>query len=236
MCCEAGLRVFHRCRQNAAAGSNGNQQVPMLLALATSMRVFGFRATSPAGLRAGGSPDVADQVARLASGDSQALAELYDQHHEAVRNFAGHMIRDAAAAEDLVHDVFVALPNAIRRYNATGSLRSFLLGMAANQARHQLRSATRRRAAGERLGREPAPASGETPEEKMTESAFLHSVNRALDRLPHALRVAFVLCEVEERSAAEVAAIVDAPEATVRTRLFHARKKLREYLAQEGVQ
>jgi RNA polymerase sigma-70 factor (ECF subfamily) len=43
------------------------------------------------------------------------------------------------------------------------------------------------------------------------------------------------LCEVEERSSTEVASIVAAPEGTVRTRLFHAKKKLRALLEQEGV-
>jgi RNA polymerase sigma-70 factor, ECF subfamily len=53
------------------------------------------------------------------------------------------------------------------------------------------------------------------------------------DRLPRDQRIAFALCEIEQMSAAEAAAIVDAPEATVRTRLFHARRKLRELLAKQ---
>jgi RNA polymerase sigma-70 factor (ECF subfamily) len=48
--------------------------------------------------------------------------------------------------------------------------------------------------------------------------------------------VAFVLCEVEERSSQEVSEIVGAPEATVRTRLFHAKKKLRLALTTEGIE
>jgi RNA polymerase sigma-70 factor (ECF subfamily) len=48
-------------------------------------------------------------------------------------------------------------------------------------------------------------------------------------------RVAFVLCAVEERTSSEAARIVGAPEPTVRTRLFRARKKLREILSERGV-
>jgi len=44
--------------------------------------------------------------------------------------------------------------------------------------------------------------------------------------------VVFVLCEVEQRTSVEGAAIVGAPEGTVRTRLFHAKRKLREALAE----
>jgi len=47
--------------------------------------------------------------------------------------------------------------------------------------------------------------------------------------------VAFVLCDVEERTSAEAAELAGAPEATMRTRLFHARKKLRAALEKEGV-
>ena len=54
-------------------------------------------------------------------------------------------------------------------------------------------------------------------------------------RLPIEQRVAFVLCEVEERTSREVAEIVGAPEATVRTRLFHAKRKLREELSKRGL-
>ena len=56
----------------------------------------------------------------------------------------------------------------------------------------------------------------------------------ALDRLPLPQRVAFVLCEVEELTSAQAVAITGAPEATIRTRLFHARRRLREWLTDEG--
>ena len=55
----------------------------------------------------------------------------------------------------------------------------------------------------------------------------------ALDQLPLPQRVAFVLCEVEELTSVQAAVIADAPEATIRTRLFHARRRLRDLLAGE---
>jgi RNA polymerase sigma-70 factor (ECF subfamily) len=54
--------------------------------------------------------------------------------------------------------------------------------------------------------------------------------------LPLDQRVAFVLCDVEERTSGEAAELAGAPEATMRTRLFHARKKLRTALTKEGIQ
>jgi RNA polymerase sigma-70 factor (ECF subfamily) len=55
----------------------------------------------------------------------------------------------------------------------------------------------------------------------------------ALDQLPLAQRVAFVLCEVEDLTSAKAAVVAAAPEATIRTRLHHARRRLRELLAEE---
>lgn len=173
-------------------------------------------------------------LARLRAGEQRALGEIYDRHHEAVRAFARRLVGDDAIAEDLVHEVFVALPRLIRRFEGHGSLRAFLSGVAINHARHHVRSASRRRAALERMGSEPAQRVA-SPHDAAEDRAFLRALHRALDTLPLEQRVAFVLCDVEERTSAEAADIAGAAEATMRTRLFHARKKLRAVLEKEGV-
>jgi len=167
-------------------------------------------------------------IARLQRGEPAAIGEVYDHHHEAVRAFAMRLLGDAASAEDLVHEVFIRLPKLLQNYRGDGSLRSFLTGIAANHARHHIRAAQRRRAAGERmLTQQSEQPPRPDPEHEAQGRQLVAALNRALDSLPDAQRVAFVLCEVEERSAAEAAKILDVPEATMRTRLFHARKKLR---------
>jgi RNA polymerase sigma-70 factor, ECF subfamily len=176
-----------------------------------------------------------DLVARLAFGDRSAIAEAYDAHHGAVRAFAKRLVGEVAAAEDLVHEVFVSLPQAIRGYRGEASLRTFLISVAVNHARHHVRAAARRRYAMERYEREPGKTGGSDPEHSTGQRELARVLERCLDALPLDQRVAFVLCEVEERSSTEVAAIVAAPEGTVRTRLFHAKKKLRALLEQEGV-
>jgi RNA polymerase sigma-70 factor (ECF subfamily) len=173
-------------------------------------------------------------VASVRDGDNAALAQLYDQHAGALLAFARRLLGDQAAAEDLVHEVFIAAPRAFARFQGHASVRTFLISIAINHARHHLRGASRRRAATERLAREPETALG-TPEEQASRQGLAQALNAALDVLPLDQRVAFVLCEVEERSSREVAEIVGAPEATVRTRLFHAKRKLREELAERGI-
>lgn len=196
----------------------------MIFASSTAMRVSTFAGHFPEDML----------LSRLRAGDSHALGEVYDQHHEAVRAFASRLVGDAAIAEDLVHEVFVALPRVIKRYQGESTLRSFLTGVAINHARHYVRSAGRRRAMLTRAGQEPRPES-RSPESSAEQQAFLAALNRALDTLPLEQRVAFVLCDVEERTSAEASELTGAPEATMRTRLFHARKKLRAALEKEGV-
>jgi len=175
-----------------------------------------------------------DLVNRLRRGDAVALGEAYDLHHAQVRAFARRILGDAAAAEDLVQETFLALPDAVRGFRGDATLRTFVMGVAANHARHHVRAATRRRSAHERSEVDP-PAPPSSPEDKTARRQLAAALTRALDELPFDQRVAIVLCEVEERTCAEAAKIVGAPEATVRTRIFHGKRKLREALASVGV-
>ena len=183
------------------------------------------------GLRATCADDV---VERLRGGDLDALGEAYDAHHAHVRAFARRLVGDDAAAEDLVQEVFVSLPRVIQRFRGGSALRTFLVAVAVNHARHHVRAAARRRAAMTRLTREPAAAATD-PEGHAERGQLAAALVRALDELPLEQRVAFVLCEVEEQSAAEAALAAGVPEATVRTRLFHAKRKLRTRLEREGL-
>lgn len=168
--------------------------------------------------------------------DSAVVAELYDVHHDAVRTFARRLAGDAAAAEDLVHDVFLRVPAALRRHRGECTVRTLLLAITVNVARKHVRAAARRRAAMARAGEQAEGAgSVRTPEQDLAQAQVAAELHRALDALPLAQRIAFVLMEIEERSCAEAARIAGAPEATMRTRLFHAKKRLRELLRKRGI-
>jgi RNA polymerase sigma-70 factor (ECF subfamily) len=172
-----------------------------------------------------------DIVDRLRDGDRRAVEDAYVAHHAAIRSFARRLVGDDASAEDIVHEAFVALPKAIRRFRGEGSLRSFLIGVAVNHSRRHVRSAMRRRRATERLAArdELLPQTVDATDE-LARRRLADALQSALDRLPIDQRVVFVLCEVEQRTSIEVGDIVGAPEGTVRTRLFHAKRKLRELL------
>jgi len=173
-------------------------------------------------------------VRGLCSADPAAVDELYRAHHAMLRAFAQRLLGDESAAEDLVHDVFVQVPRLMRKFRGQSSVRSFLVGVAANLASRHLRSARRKRAALARFAAEGGQAPGLEREHAARQR--LHAVYRALDALSLEQRTAFVLCEIEERSAQEVAELLGIPESTVRTRCFHARRKLAKTLAKLGAE
>jgi RNA polymerase sigma-70 factor (ECF subfamily) len=198
-----------------------------------------------ASLRVAARPDLAEPsrpepaageeetIAALAAGSESALRHSYREHQAHVRVFARRLVGDDGAAEDLVQEVFVRLPRAVRRFRGDGSLRSFLISMAINHARHFVRAAARRRAATSRYARE-ATGSGQLQEDRVERQQMADALVQALDALPLDQRIAFILCEVEERTSAQAAALVGTSNGTLRARLFHARRKLRARLLELG--
>ena len=182
-------------------------------------------------------PTVAEDelVARIRAKDVDAIALVYDTHHVAVRVLARRIVGDDGIAEDLVHDTFIVLPTAIRTFRGQSSLRTFVMGIAVNRARKYIRAATRRRAAYERHAAQPLPPDEPAPDVALARRQLAAALHRALDALPHDQRIAFVLCEIDELTSGAAATIMGCPEETVRTRLYHARRKLRARLEAEDV-
>jgi RNA polymerase sigma-70 factor (ECF subfamily) len=171
-------------------------------------------------------------VERIRAGDVDAVAAAYDRWHQRVRLLAQRLLCDEAAAEDVVQETFVAVPGAIRTFRREVPLESFVLAIAVKRARGHLRAVVRRRRAMENLSQSDWPR-GRDPEEQTYRGQLAQRLESALDQLPAAQRVAFILCEIEELTSAKAAVLMGVPEATVRTRVFHGRRRLRELLSGE---
>jgi len=185
--------------------------------------------------RADGAPDVDDLVWRLRAGERSALAEAYDRHHQALRSFARRLLGEPEAAEDLVQEVFVRLPRTIRRFEGRSSLRSFLISVAVNECKHHVRSAIRYRRAKQRWGMQRVVEPPPGPAERQRQHEMAALLGRGLDALPIDQRMAFVLCAIEEHTSPEAARLLGVPEATVRSRLARAKKRLRAFVEAEGI-
>lgn len=182
-------------------------------------------------------------IAALARGDEHAARELYARHCRAMLRFALALTDDPAAAEDIVHDTFIELLRRPGNYDvARGSVRGYLYGIARHQVSRRLRSARsvpvepdviENQATGD-WGDEPetlsAADAGGTLEDETERAQNIERIRAALRTLPLPFREVIVWCELEELPYAAVAAILQCPIGTVRSRLHRARALLAEAL------
>jgi RNA polymerase sigma-70 factor (ECF subfamily) len=159
---------------------------------------------------------------RTSAGDPDALAELYRRHGAAVHAVAYRLTASADDADDVLQDVFVGLPEALRRYDGRGSFEGWLRRVAARTALMRLRHSTRR--AEVALDEHPGPAA------LASDAAARVDIERALATLAPGLRAVFVLREVEGYSHAEIAELMGLRAGTSEVRLHRARQRLREIL------
>jgi len=166
-------------------------------------------------------------VARLSAGDDRALAEAFDSLGSAVFTAAHGVLRDAAAAQDVVQDVFVDLWSRPGRFDQRlGSLRTYLMLCARHRAQDVVRSAVRRAGREERSARRlPAPRQP-TPEEQVADAETRSAVRSALRTLPPDQRELVELTYFGGFSYREVARTLGIPEGTAKSRVRLALAKL----------
>lgn len=174
--------------------------------------------------------DDAALVARAQQGDRDAFAALTGTQHDRLRRFLATMTGDDHLAADLVQDSLRLALQRLPQLRDPQSFGSWLLSIAVNRCRQHLRAEVQRRADG---ATEPDSLPDEGRRSALSslvrrESAEL--VALAIDRLPIALREAFVLFHVEGLSYREIAALTDVRENTLQVRVHRARALLRQQL------
>jgi RNA polymerase sigma-70 factor (ECF subfamily) len=186
----------------------------------------------------------AELASRVAAGSEAAFRLLMRRHNQALYRTARSILRDDAEAEDALQDGYMAAYRAIGGFRGDAKLSTWLTRIVVNESLARLRK-TRR-------GGEVIPMDGETDralaaaEMRMSEESpnptereaigaqSRRLIEAKIDQLPDAFRTVFVMRAVEEMTSEEVAAALDIPEATVRTRFFRARGLMREALAREA--
>jgi RNA polymerase sigma factor (sigma-70 family) len=169
-------------------------------------------------------------MARLAAGDVSALRELYEKHGRALLRFSAAMCRSRQAAEDLVHDTFVALLRGPHLFNpAQGTAFSYLCGV----LRHRISRHFRQQRRWVELVDDEGAAAGHDPgpADDVARSEVSAVLRRAMLELPLQHREVIALCDLAELPYHSVAAILDCPVGTVRSRLHRARALLTLRLA-----
>ena len=172
-------------------------------------------------------------VAACGVGETAALGALFDRHRAHVRRFIGHLAgSDERDLDDLVQATFLELHRSARRFRGDATVRSWIFGIAVNVVRQHVRGERRRRNAMSALEALPAVVVP-SPEGPALRRQQLAVLARAVEALPHDLRVAFVMCDVEEIAGTEAARGLGLRPGTLWRRLYEARQVLRAAL-QEG--
>ena len=172
-------------------------------------------------------------IARMARGDHEALADLYDRHGRAIYSLALRIVQDQADAEDIVQEVFSQAWAQSGRYDAArGVVAAWLLTVARSRAIDRLRARRARPDAtdGQPTATEPVDP-GATPDLQAVSAEQVARVRAALGELPMLQRAALELAYYEGLSHAEIARRLEQPLGTVKTRIRQAMIRLRESLA-----
>jgi RNA polymerase sigma-70 factor (ECF subfamily) len=170
------------------------------------------------------SPEGPTQDAR-SSAERELLTRLYVEHGAAVYGTALRLTGCSSDAEDVLQDVFVALPEALHTFRGDGSMEGWLRRVAARLALTRMR--TRRRRGEVAL---PAPGQAEHPTALPGDAAARVALDQAIAALPESLRTVFVLREVEGCSHDEIAALLDIAPGASQVRLHRAKAALRTLL------
>lgn len=154
-------------------------------------------------------------------GSREAFTELFERYREPVYGFFRRRLQNAARAEELAQETFLAVLRGAEKYEPRATFRTYLYSIAFRQISGEWRRAKREAAAAES---EPATAS---------EPAEVLWLRRAVEQLAPAHQEVLLMREYEELSYLEIAAVLRVPLNTVRTRLFRARMELKSLLSRE---
>jgi RNA polymerase sigma-70 factor, ECF subfamily len=175
-----------------------------------------------------------DLVRRIAGADRLAMQTLFSRHHVRVYRFALRFVRNAAIAEDIISEVFLDVWRQAGKFEGRSTVSTWLLAIARFKALSALRR-NREQELDDALA-ETIEDPSDDPEVDLQKKDKGNVLRACLSNLSTEHREVIDLVYYHEKSVEEVAEIVGIPEGTVKTRMFHARKKLGELLKAAGIE
>ena len=172
-------------------------------------------------------------VRRVQRGERGAFDLLVLRYQHRVVKLVARLLRDPTEAEDVAQEAFVKAYRAISSFRGDSAFYTWLYRIAVNTARNTMASRQRRPldyeadlSESEQSVVESRMRHGDTPEAAALSEEIHQTVNRAVEDLPEDLRTAIILREIEGLSYEEIAAAMDCPVGTVRSRIFRAREAI----------
>ena len=171
-----------------------------------------------------------------------AFRVIMRRHNRRLFRVARVVMRDDSEAEDVVQDAYFRAFTNLGNFRGDSSLATWLTRIALNEALGRLRrrrptvelSALDTEGQGDaQVIRFPLMPANSDPECAVAQREIRRLIERAIDDLPEAFRIVFVMREIEEMSVEETAGFLNLREATVKTRLHRARRLLRQALGEQ---
>ena len=177
-------------------------------------------------------------VERVQRGDKRAFELLVAKYQRKIFRLLSRLIRDSAEIEDVAQEAFVKAYRALPNFRGESAFYTWLYRIAINTAKNHLVAQSRRAPTQTETEIEDAEnfddgeslRTEDTPDRMLLSKQVAEAVNRAIERLPEDLRTAIVLRELEGLSYEEIAASMNCPIGTVRSRIFRAREAVAEEL------
>jgi RNA polymerase sigma-70 factor (ECF subfamily) len=181
-----------------------------------------------------------DIIKRVLGGDTASFELIMRRYNRRLFRIARSVLRNDADAEDVVQDAYIRAYEHLPEFAGSGPFSAWLARIALNEALGRLRGAA---AASATVSFDDPEESEEanymasliatlpSPEQSAAGKEVRHLLETAIDALPDAYRMTFIMCGVEEMSVAETADCLEIEPATVKTRYHRARTILRQQLS-----
>lgn len=175
-------------------------------------------------------------VQRTVAGDQRAYGLLVLKYQRRIQRLIGRMVRDVDLVEDICQETFIRAYRALHQFRGDAQFYTWLYRIAVNTAKKFLLELKNDPTVSESFlvnqdddetsWKKNEPIADEGPESILAAKEIASVVNAAMDDLPADLRQAVVLREIEGLSYEEIAAAMDCPVGTVRSRIFRAREAI----------
>ncbi|PWT75007.1 MAG: RNA polymerase sigma factor RpoE [Proteobacteria bacterium] len=177
-------------------------------------------------------------VDRAQRGDKKAFELLVSKYQRKLARLLSRFIRDQAEVEDVAQEAFIKAYRALPSFRGESAFYTWLYRIGINTAKNYLVAIGRRAPTTTEFDSEDAEnfEDGDqlrdvnTPENELMSKQIAQTVNDTMEALPEELRTAIVLREIDGLSYEEIAAVMNCPIGTVRSRIFRARETIAERL------
>lgn len=172
----------------------------------------------------------AELIRRVCLNDRTAFEQLYRLYYRRLTRFLDRVTRRADLIEEILNDVMLAVWHRAGTFSHESRVSTWIFAIAYRQALKRVQRAELRT---ELLDAGDGPADPDSPESLLIDRQSAQRLRAALERLPLEQRTVVELTYFHGYGYPEIAKIMDCPTDTVKTRMFHARRKLRVFLGED---